>query len=95
LSGAPVALLNILRIFVVVFDIFHAYTIASLLGVTRSGAATVSATVSRTTSGITTTAISRLTATVVAGLGATTRTTLTLLGSSLPLPGSLVVYVRT
>lgn len=92
MSGAPVALLNILRIFVVVFDIFHAYTIASLLGVTRSGAATVSATVSRTTSGITTTAINRLTARVVA---TTRRTTLTCLGFSLPLLGSLVVCVWT
>lgn len=72
MSGAPVALLNILRIFVVVFDIFHAYTIASLLGVTRSGAATVSAAISRTTSGITTTAINRLTARVVAAIRRTT-----------------------
>ena len=42
LSGALVILLKIFRLLVVVFDLLHACTIASLLGVTRSGGATVS-----------------------------------------------------
>jgi hypothetical protein len=42
LVGALVTALKIFRLLVVVLDLFHAYTIASLLGVTRSGTATIS-----------------------------------------------------